>query len=252
MTFSGYRSNADAYTSLTSRDYPHGTRARYTAQKCRCNDCRRANREYARTITRDPRVSSIPVQKHIAALQAQGIGLRAISDATDIPRVALKRWQLGQPTIKRSLAEKILATDIAIIADHATVPADETRRLLRELVAEGYGKGQLAKLLGNQVPALQYKGDRVLAKTAMRVRNLHASLLAEGDDLPSEKPTTPREQILVALVWFDSITAEDLFDSMGLASGDRDAHMQALHRLWKSGEVERIGDSKPYRYRKAA
>jgi len=31
---------------------PHGTRARYVTDRCRCEACRRANREYQRRLTR--------------------------------------------------------------------------------------------------------------------------------------------------------------------------------------------------------
>lgn len=237
-----------SHLALSQRDYPHGTRARYNAQKCRCFQCRRANSAYESQRQRDPRIPSDEVRRHIAALAEQGIGLRAISDATDVPRVALKRWQLGQPTIRRSIAEKILATDATIIADHALVDATETRRLLRALVHEGYAGGRVSLLLGNQIPALQYKADRVLAKTALRVRKLYDALTAEADDAPA--PLSMRERICAALRRFDSVTAEDLFDAMGIGSDN--AAMQMLGRLVKAGDVERVGDGKPYRYRTPA
>lgn len=244
-----HAANVDSHVGLAHREYPHGTRARYNAQKCRCFACRRANARYETERQRDPRISAEPVRAHLATLSSKGIGLRAVSDATDVPRVALKRIQLGQPTIKRSIAEKLLATDETIIADGALVHAGETQRLLRALVAEGYSKTRIATQLGSdaRVPALQFKGAYVLAKTALRVRKLYDALTAEGDD--GVKPLSTREQILSALRWFDAVEAEDLFDAMGLDV--RVAHMQALHRLWKSGAVERLGE-KPYRYRRAA
>lgn len=231
-----------------TREHPHGTRARYNSQKCRCFECRRANTAYEAQRQRDPRIDAEPVRQHLAALSAQGVGLRAVSDATDIARPALMRVRLGARSMKRSLVEKILAVDEQAIADHSYVDAADTQRLLRELITEGYPRTRIAKLLGSQarVPALHYKQGRVIAKTAMRVRKLHAALLAEGEDITTV-PVGTREQVLSALQWFDEVTAEDLFDAMGIE--DRDAHTQMLHRLWKAGEVERVGERKPFRYR---
>lgn len=249
-----HAANVDSHVELVAREYPHGTRARYNAQKCRCFKCRRANSAYELQRQRDPRVDAEPVRAHLAALSARGIGLRAIADATDIPRVALQRLHRGQPTIRRSLADKILATDETIIADHATVPAGETQRLLRELIREGYTRTRLAAHLGSmaKTPALQFKAERVLAKTEQRVCRLHAALLAEQPDEISVIDESPRARILSALRWFESATLGDLLDAMDVEADQHDAYGQALHRLWKAGEIERHGEGKPYLYRMPA
>lgn len=234
---------------LAAREFPHGTRARYNSTKCRCIACRCANAAYEQQRQRDPRIDAEPARAHLSALSARGVGLRAVSDATDIPRVALKRIMLGQPKIRRSLATKILAADETVIADHALVPAAEMQQLLRELIREGYTKSRLAMQLGHKVPALQYKGDRVLAKTEQRVRKLHAALLAESADDVPPVDESPRARILMALSWFESVGAEDLFDAMGIEDGDRDRFMQALHRMAIAGVVERLG-KKPFQYRR--
>jgi hypothetical protein len=240
--------------ALATREYQHGTRARYNAQRCRCFKCRRANAAYEAQRQADPRIDATPARLHLDALSSRGVGVRAVSDATDIPRVALVRIKLGAKKVRSSLAVKILAVDEQAIADHALVDATETQRLLRELVADGYTKMRLAAQLGSEarVPALQYKATRVLASTELRVRKLHAALLAEGDELPTVHASavnSPRARILAALAWFDAVAAEDLFDAMDLARCERGAHMQALQRLVGRG-VERLGD-KPYLYRRA-
>lgn len=240
-----YRTDPGSHVALTRRSYPHGTRARYNAERCRCTECRAANAAYEAQRTADPRVPAAGARVHIEQLQRSGVGLRAISDATDISRTALKRILLGQPRIKSSVATRLLSADAAAIADSALVDAAETQRLLRSLIRDGYTKGRISTLLGNQVPALQYRGDRVLAKTELRVRKLHALLLAEGDDGPAPVPVKPRERILLALRFFEAVTAQDLFDAMNV---DGDAYMQALHRLVGHG-VQRLGERKPFRYR---
>lgn len=237
--------------SLRATEYPHGTRARYNATKCRCFRCRRANAAYEQQ--RQRRVPADRARAHLVALVEQGIGLRSIADATDIARTQLKKIATGVRTkIDPSVEEKILDVDASVIADHALVPAAATRRLLRELICQGYTKTRLAAQLGSQakVPALQYKHDHVLAKTAMRVRQLHERLLAEADDAPAQD-SGPRARILSAIAWFDAVTAAELFDAMDIDDDERGAYTQAIHRLAEAGELERLG-TKPFRYRRVA
>ena len=223
-------------------DYPHGTRARYNSQRCRCSDCRHANTAYEKSRQRDPRVDAAPIVAHIETLNRQQIGLRSIEDVTGVDRNRLKRIIEGAKP-RRSEANKILAVDSSVIADGALVDSKPTRRLLADLIREGYPKTRIAAHLGHvaKVPALQHDRPRVLAKTALKVRKLHALLLAEGDDLPV---ATTKDRILATLARLGDATAEELFDAMDL--DDRVAETQALHRLWKSGAVARTG--KPYRY----
>jgi hypothetical protein len=249
-----HASNRGSHRALANRTYEHRTRARYNAQKCRCFKCRRANAKYEHDRQSHPRVSADPARAHIALLQSQGIGLRSIADATDIPRVALKRIALGQPKVTQRIAEQILAVDVSVIADHALVSATETKTLLAKLVAEGYTRARLAQLLGHETLAIQYKGERVLAKTALRIRKLYDQLTAEGEDLDASETKgrgSPRVRVLSALALFDEVGAQELLDALSIDEEERDAYMQALHRLWKSGEVERLGAKKPYRYRVA-
>lgn len=234
----------DSHVTLQQREYPHGTRARYVGQRCRCSDCREANRVYAHQRARDPRIDAAPVRAHINALQSANVGLRSISDVADVPRVALQRIVNGQSRVLRSVANRVLSVDASVIADGALVPAQETRRLIRNLVREGYPKARLAKMLGLDAPALQYTRPQVTARTALRIRKLHDRLVAEGDDAPAS--LSMRERILAAIERYDSVTAEDLFDAMGIGSDN--TAMQMLVRMAKSGKVERIGE-RPYRYR---
>lgn len=231
--------------------YPHGTRARYNAAKCRCFACRRAN-SYEAERQADPRVPADAARAHLLDLSRRNIGRRAVADAIDIPRVTLQRIITGESTrIRRSQAERILAVDASVIADHALVPAAETQRLLREIIRLGFTRASVAVRLGAiaRVPKLQYTRGSVLAITEMRVRRLHAELLAGEDDQGEDVKIddSPKARILRAIRFFERVTARDLFDAMELADDERDTYMQALHRLAKTGDVERLG-TKPFEY----
>jgi hypothetical protein len=236
--------------------YPHGTRARYNAAKCRCFACRRANSRYEAERQADPRVPADAVRAHLLELSRQNIGRRAVSDATDIPDVALYRIIKGESDrIRRSQAERIMAVDASVIADHALVPATETRRLLREIIRLGFTRTSVAARLGStaKVPTLQYTRGAVLAITERRVRRLHAELLSgedgQGEDIEDMKiDDSPKARILRAIRFFERVTAQDLFESMAVADHDRASYAQTLHRMAKAGDVERFGTTKPFRY----
>jgi hypothetical protein len=307
---------------LDGERYPHGTRARYNSAKCRCADCRRANRDYEnarqarhrqaaaelavpspaepapqvwtrpdgskavrlyrrackgiggqpcpygahlrkdstgdvcnRCRGRVAPIGVVPadaVRAHLVELQRQGIGYRAIVDATDVPRQTIIKLARGvRKFVRAESAAKILAVDVTAAADHAIIDAAETHRLLRELIREGYTRTRLAAHLGSlsKTPALQFKASRVLAKTEQRVRKLHAALLAEAPDEVAPIDESPMARILSALRWFESATLGDLLDAMEIEHSQHDAYGQALHRAWKAGKVERHGEGKPYLYR---
>jgi hypothetical protein len=235
--------------------FEHGTRARYNGARCRCFKCRRANAAYELARQRDPRVPADVARAHLLALSAKGIGRRAVEAATDIDDAVLQRIIRGERArIPRSMEAKILAVDESAASDHALVPATETRRMLRELLRLGFTKTSLAAKLGSEarVPALQIRETRVLAKTELRVRRLYDVLMAGEDDAKDEAVAvdeSPRARILRALRFFEAVEAQDLFDAMDVSPDDRGAYEQALHRLAKSGEVERMGARRPFEYR---
>lgn len=248
------KSDIASLTSDSSR-YRHGTRARYSTGRCRCFACRRANAAYEAQRTRDPLVPADEVRAHLLELSAQGVGSRSVADACDLSRNVITRIVRGRrDKVRRSVAEKILQVDHQAIADGGLVPAAATQRMLREILAMGFRRTTVAVHLGSiaRVPALQIRAGRVRAKTELRVRRLYDAIMAGEGDSVIEVDNSPRARILRALRFFDSVTAEDLFDAMDLSEEERhSAFMQALHRAAKDGEVERLGAHKPFRYRLA-
>lgn len=239
--------------------FAHGTRSRYNAMKCRCAPCRAANTAYEserqkRVASGDarPLISSAGVRAHLLELAAQGVGLRSVSAACDVPRSIL--WGIRssrRPNVRADVARRILDVDTSVIADHALVPARASQRLIAELVEEGFPRCQLAAALGStaKTPALQFTKKRVLAKSAQRIRKLHEKLIGpEGDDAPTID-ATPRARILRAIRHFDEIATVDLLDAMDVQHDERNKYTQALLRLVKAGELE-VGSERT-RYRLA-
>lgn len=240
--------------------WPHGVRARYVAG-CRCQECRDATARYERERklrAPNPLVPSGPVRAHLRTLSAQGVGRRAVQAATDVPDSTLGYVISGRRSqLRKATAEKILAVDAQAIADGALVDAAETWRLLRELISEGYRRYDIAKRLGCEakVPKLQVRDGKVQASTALRVKKLHAALLAESSDdanIPApHEYESPRFRIVRALRFFDWVTAEDLFFGMELDETERFNYAQVIHRLARSRVIERRGTGFPYEYRSA-
>lgn len=234
--------------------FEHGTRARYNAARCRCFKCRRASARYeSERVARGVFNGLVPAsaaRAHILALSAQGVGYKSVADAASVARSVVAKVRSGERTqVRAQTAQRILAVDAGAAADGALVDATETQALLSKLIAEGHRKTKIAALLGYQAtaPALQFRGDKVTARTALKVRRLYSELTAEGEDLPAED-MTPRAQILRALPRFDWIAAEELFDALSVERDDRGRWMQALSRMARGGEVRRRGAVNPYEY----
>lgn len=176
----------------------HGDRLRYMAG-CRCDDCRRANTTYERDRQAARKAGDwngiVPAHKaraHLLALSSQGVGRRAVGDVTDISDTVLSDIRSGRKTQIRARTErKILAVTKDVAANHALTPATGTWELIDRLIGEGYTKGQLAQLLGKDMPALQLNKNQVLVRTAHSVQRLYQKLEAAG--FPDSNNSQPVE-----------------------------------------------------------
>lgn len=174
-----------------ARDYDHGTRARYTFGKCRCEECRRANACYQRRWSRrrgyglPAQVDATPVREHVRALMSSpypgahdGIGWRRIADLAGVHESVVNSLifgKRGKPTkrIKRENAEKLMAVRPDQLADAALVWAEDTWRYVGELVDFGVSKARIARALGRKTPALQLGRRYVTLRNARAVEKLH-------------------------------------------------------------------------------
>lgn len=237
--------------------YAHSTRARYNAG-CRCSDCRAANAAYEQLRLMqppNPLVSSARAREHLKALSARGVGRKTVAAVSGVGDSILWGIITGlRPNCRLSTERRILAVTEESIADGALVSAAETRRLLRELVTEGFRKTKIARALGStaRVPALQFKSDKVRASTERRVKEIHAELmgldaLVDTVDVVLESEG-PKERILRAIRFFDWVCAEDLFDALDVSDEDRVRYTKALGRLAAEGTVRRRGAAHPFEY----
>lgn len=127
-------------------------------------------------------VTANPARLHILALARQGIGLRSVAAAGDLGRATLWAIKTGRKKrIMASTAERILAIDKGARADGALVPARQTWRLIRDLLAEGFTRRAIARrALGckSSNPQLQFRGGRVTARSAQAIARFYRQVMA--------------------------------------------------------------------------
>lgn len=169
--------------------YPHGTRARYVAG-CRCEPCAEENRAYARLRGKLCRggegnglVPVVAVLAHLRKLSKAGVGRRRIAVLARVPPSTIGKIRKGaRVSIRRATEARILAVGPEGAQGAALVPAGPTWKKIRRLLAEGFTKTDLAARLGSKgkTPALQLKGDRILARNAHAVSRLYRSIMVGG------------------------------------------------------------------------
>lgn len=166
-----------------ARDRPCGDRLRYMAG-CRCGDCRQANTAYERTRAAARKagdwngiVGAGRARAHMAALSLQGVGRRTVCDVSGVAETVLTEIIAGRKARIRARTERaILAVTHQAAADGALISAEETWRMLDELLAQGYTKTELATALGYKNRALQLKRHQVTVRTAFEVHRLYEKL----------------------------------------------------------------------------
>jgi hypothetical protein len=167
-------------------DKPHGTRIKYIGG-CKCMLCRAANSRYEteRHAARKAGdwngiVDTDKARRHLKMLSRNGVGRRAVADASDIAGTILSEIRSGKRKRIRARTErKILAVTKEALSGGALVDADLTWKKIDELLDEGFTKGGLALRLGMKTLALQIKRFEVTAKTQMRVDRFYRQIMAE-------------------------------------------------------------------------
>lgn len=173
----------------------HGTPARYSHGRCRCDPCREAAATAARHRYRmiaygqwQPFTDAAPVREHVRALQAQGLGWQRIAELAGVasPTVSsLLYGRAGRPPtrkVRTATAEALLAFRPSLddLPPSAPVDAAGTRRRMQALAAAGWSAQRLAAHLGvdRAYVGRIIRGDnpRVTAATARTVRGLYDEL----------------------------------------------------------------------------
>lgn len=175
----------------------HGTNACYRwgvvggdyRNGCRCVDCTTAGVLYEkrRSIRKargwEPYVDNTAAREHLLWLAEQGIGLRAVVEASGLSRSALQQVRSGVRTRSRQeWIERVLAVGTHRAAPGTKIDAGPTLALIDELVALGHTKGSLAVQLGATKRDLQIgRRGTILRSTADKVEALHRELTASRD-----------------------------------------------------------------------
>lgn len=187
----------DAPLATNTKVRPHGTYGKYCTERCRCAECRAANRDRNRRWARnkamvahgmaDPLwVDAEPVRRHVQALMAAGMGVPRIQQTSGVTKGVLIRLVYGRPgrgeapsrKIRPANAARLLAIRAPLPADGAAIDATGTRRRLQALVAIGWSGAELMRRIGavgTDFPKLLGR-DRVLARTARAVHALYDQL----------------------------------------------------------------------------
>lgn len=143
----------------------HGLRVTYVRHRCRCDECREANRVHQHQLSRahlygrfDKYVPGDQVRAHVAKLRAGGMGRRRIAQVSGVAEATLTSLLYGRPLptgrrpptarVSKEIAAKLLAVETPTLAPTAVIPAAGTHRRLQALVARGWSLNRLAKRLG--------------------------------------------------------------------------------------------------------
>jgi hypothetical protein len=169
---------------LKTKDFPHGTHARYNCG-CKCLPCRAAHSRFNTLLAlrkaqgrENPVVPGLRVITHIKALRRAGMGLREICKQAGVKRDSIRLVLMGQRNLRKQAALRILALRYQP-ALGSLIDAAPTWRLIRQLLAEGYPKARIAYEMGMKTPALQIKTDMVTVRTALRVRIVYYRLVGQ-------------------------------------------------------------------------
>lgn len=169
----------------------HGTHVKYVVERCRCPECRAANRVYERRRSRENAerkygarppifVDASDARAHLFALSAAGIGPKQVERLCGVGKTA--QWKIRSGRVRRIRRQ----TEHAIfsVAEDAHVflgsrtDASEARQIVDALVRMGMTKGGIAQALGCRTRALQCaRTERCTVLTLKRLRLLHAAAL---------------------------------------------------------------------------
>lgn len=165
------------------KEFAHGTRSRYVTQRCRCDQCREANRIYINQRNAQRRagdvnglVSAAPAREHIKKLGRAGVGIDMVAEAASTSVTVILQIKKGtQLNLRARTLKRILAVSIDCRGDGALVSAASTWRRIQKLVEEGFSQARLARELGKKGP-LQFNKTQVTVRTRARVERLFEKL----------------------------------------------------------------------------
>jgi len=128
----------------------------------------------------DVLVDAAPVRAHLRALRWAGVGCTSIEAACDVSKTTVRNVLSGrQRVLRAATAQRLLSVDAGAADDRSSIPAGPTRALIGELLSAGLTRGEIALRLGLKTRELRLgERGRVWAITAVRIRSLHAKIMA--------------------------------------------------------------------------
>lgn len=165
----------------STKQYEHGTNARYTLNGCDCPECSAAHTAYEaerRHRIEPAYVSALPAREHCRELMAAGVGLKQISKRSGVPQGTL--WKLlygkeGKPSkrVRKATLDRLLTVSPADVADGSRIDPGPTWALVDEMIAAGVPKARIAEGIGQRGPGLQLSRNSISPRNARAVAELH-------------------------------------------------------------------------------
>lgn len=169
-----------AFTS--TKEYPHGTNARWTLNGCKCSECARAHSAYEaerRARIEPAYVSALPAREHVRELMAAGVGLKTIAKRSGVSHGGLSKLIYGvqgrppSKRVRKATLDALLALTPMAAADGARIDPAPTWALIDEMLAAGVPKARIAEGIGQRGPGLQLSRNSISPRNARAVAELH-------------------------------------------------------------------------------
>lgn len=168
--------------------YQHGTNAKYVFEKCRCEECKRANAFRVKRLKLEKlkggpntRVDAEPVRKHVKRLQKQGMGWKRIAEEAGISKSIVMSLLYGRgeratgpsKVIAKKNADALLAVRLKLTDRQKMVPVKEAWLMISDIMALGYSEYWIAQQLGLTGNSLQLHGKTcITVATHKRIESL--------------------------------------------------------------------------------
>lgn len=178
----------------------HGTYSRYTIGRCRCDECRRANREYEaarvrrKLYGREALTDAAPVREHVERLHAAGIGYREIAELAGVSKswlyeLRVAHHRTGEPVkrCKAANARRVMAVRGRSLKAGTLVPAEPARVIVRRLVQAGLTVAAISRETG--IPRITLDGIFHGKRERVKARTL-GIIVKKRNDLAAMAPRT--------------------------------------------------------------
>lgn len=180
-----------------------------------------------------------PVQEHVNALRAAGIGLRRLVELSGLPRRTIFEVSRREPKrVLKTTAEALMTIPMPstphdeLVMDNVFIPATGTARRLQALNALGYSGYEIARLLGyasqnNFSEVTRGRRTKVTARIARLVDGLYRELQMTPGPSDRARAAARRRGFVSPFAWDDE-TIDDPDAQPNI--GDR-IHVSAIERI---------------------